>query len=42
VIHFRDGRATLLETVPGVTVEEVRKAAEADLAVSERVSTMAL
>ena len=34
--------ATLLETAPGVTVSQVREATEADLAVSERVSTMAL
>jgi acetate CoA/acetoacetate CoA-transferase beta subunit len=42
VIAFRDGRATLLETAPGVTVEQVREATEAELAVSERISTMAL
>ena len=42
VIAFPGGRATLLETAPGVTVEQVREATEAELAVSERVSTMAL
>ena len=42
VIGFPGGRATLLETAPGVTVEQVRRATEAELAVSERVSTMAL
>jgi len=42
VIGFPGGRATLLETAPGVTVEQVREATEAELAVSERVSTMAL
>jgi acetate CoA/acetoacetate CoA-transferase beta subunit len=42
VIGFPGGRATLLETAPGVTVGQVREATEADLAVSERVSTMAL
>ena len=34
--------ATLLETAPGVTVGQVREATEAELAVSERVCTMAL
>src|SRR5207342_12966 len=42
VIAFPGGRATLLETAPGVTVDQVREATEAELAVSERVSTMAL
>jgi acetate CoA/acetoacetate CoA-transferase beta subunit len=42
VIGFPGGRATLLETAPGVTVGQVREATEADLAVSERVCTMAL
>jgi acetate CoA/acetoacetate CoA-transferase beta subunit len=42
VIGFPGGRATLLETAPGVSVEQVRKATEAELLVSERVSTMAL
>src|SRR4249919_623993 len=42
VIGFPGGRATLLETAPGVTVGQVREATEAELAVSERVSTMAL
>jgi acetate CoA/acetoacetate CoA-transferase beta subunit len=42
VIGFPNGRATLLETAPGVTVGQVREATEADLAVSERVCTMAL
>ena len=42
VIGFPGGRATLLETAPGVTVEQVREATEAELAVPERVSTMAL
>src|SRR5512145_1089219 len=42
VIGFPGGRATLLETAPGVTVAQVREATEADLAVSEHVSTMAL
>ena len=42
VIAFPGGRATLLETAPGVTVEQVREATEADLAVSEHVCTMVL
>jgi acetate CoA/acetoacetate CoA-transferase beta subunit len=42
VIAFPDGRATLLETAPGVTVGQVREATEAELAVSERVCTMEL
>ena len=42
VIGFPGGRATLLETAPGVSVEQVRQATEADLLVPERVSTMAL
>jgi acetate CoA/acetoacetate CoA-transferase beta subunit len=42
VIGFPGGRATLLETAPGVSVEQVREATEAELVVSERVSTMAL
>jgi len=42
VIGFPGGRATLLETAPGVTVGQVREATEAELEVSERISTMAL
>ena len=42
VIAFPGGRATLLETAPGVTVGQVREATEAELAVSERISTMVL
>ena len=42
VIGFPGGRATLLETAPGVTVEQVREATEAELAVSKCVSTMEL
>jgi len=42
VIGFPNGRATLLETAPGVTVERVREATEAGLAVSERICTMEL
>jgi len=42
VIGFPGGRATLLEIAPGVTVEQVREATEAELAVPEHVSTMAV
>jgi acetate CoA/acetoacetate CoA-transferase beta subunit len=40
VIAFPDGRATLLETAPGVSVEQVLAATEAQLALSKDVSTM--
>ena len=42
VIAFPGGRATLLETGPGVSVEQVRAATEADLAVSDKVAEMPL
>jgi acetate CoA/acetoacetate CoA-transferase beta subunit len=42
VIGFAGGRATLLETAPGVTVEQVCEATEAELVISERICTMAL
>jgi acetate CoA/acetoacetate CoA-transferase beta subunit len=38
VIGFPDGRATLLETAEGVTVEEVVAATEADLAIPPELS----
>jgi acetate CoA/acetoacetate CoA-transferase beta subunit len=38
VIGFPDGRATLLETAEGITVDEVIAATEADLAVSPELS----
>jgi acetate CoA/acetoacetate CoA-transferase beta subunit len=38
VIGFPDGRATLLETAEGVTVEEVVAATEAELAISPELS----
>src|ERR671921_1870450 len=41
VIGFPDGRATLLETAEGVTVEEVVAATEADLALSPELSKAA-
>jgi acetate CoA/acetoacetate CoA-transferase beta subunit len=40
VIGFAQGRATLLETAPGVSVREVQAATEADLLVPASVPTM--
>lgn len=42
VIAFPNGRATLVETAPGITVSEVLAATEAKLIVPERVSQMAI
>ena len=42
VIGFPDGRATLRETAPGVTVEQVLAATEAELAVVGQVPEMAI
>lgn len=42
VIGFPGGRATLMETAPGVGVKQVLEATEAKLAVPERVPSMAL
>src|SRR5215468_2378447 len=42
VIAFPDGRATLRETGPGVSVEQVVAATAAELAIPERVPEMAL
>ena len=42
VIGFPGGRATLMETAPGVGVKQVLEATEAELAVPERVPSMAL
>ena len=42
VIGFPGGRATLLETGPGVSADQVVAATEADLAVPDRVPEMAL
>ena len=40
VISFRDGRATVVETAPGVSVEQVRAATECELAVADQVTSM--
>jgi acetate CoA/acetoacetate CoA-transferase beta subunit len=40
VITFPDGRSTLTETAPGVTVAEVIEATEAELIVSPDVKQM--
>ena len=42
VITFRDGRATLVETAPGVSAAQVAAATEAELAVPSQVPVMAL
>jgi acetate CoA/acetoacetate CoA-transferase beta subunit len=42
VISFRDGRATLLETAPGVTNAQVVAATEAELVIPDKVAVMAL
>ena len=42
VIAFPDGRATLAETAPGVSVEQVVAATEAELVVPDHVPEMAL
>jgi acetate CoA/acetoacetate CoA-transferase beta subunit len=42
VIAFPDGRATLMETAPGVSVDQVLAATEAEIAVNDKVSQMAL
>jgi acetate CoA/acetoacetate CoA-transferase beta subunit len=40
VIGFPNGRATLLETAPGVSVKDVLASTEAELAVPDRVPAM--
>jgi acetate CoA/acetoacetate CoA-transferase beta subunit len=42
VIGFPDGRATLLETAPGVTVDQVTAATEANLALPDKIPEMRL
>jgi acetate CoA/acetoacetate CoA-transferase beta subunit len=40
VISFQDGRPTLVETAPGVAVEQVLAATEAELTVSPQLRPM--
>ena len=42
VIAFPKGRATLLETAPGITVRQVLAATEAELVLAENISQMAI
>jgi len=42
VIGFPDGRATLLETAPGVSPAQVVAATEAELAMPDKIPEMAL
>jgi len=42
VIGFAEGRATLLETAPGVTVDQVIAATEARLVTSGKIPEMQL
>jgi acetate CoA/acetoacetate CoA-transferase beta subunit len=42
VTSFRGGRATLLETAPGVTTAQVVAATEAELVIPDKVAVMAL
>ena len=42
VIGFPGGRATLMETAPGVSIQDVIRSTEAELAVPDTVPTMAL
>jgi acetate CoA/acetoacetate CoA-transferase beta subunit len=42
VIAFRDGRATLVETAPGVSAAQVVAATDAELTVPDQVPVMAL
>ena len=42
VIGFSGGRATLMETAPGVSIQDVIRSTEAELAVPDTVPTMAL
>jgi len=42
VIAFPGGRATLMETAPGVSVQQVLAATEAELVVPDKVAEMAI
>jgi acetate CoA/acetoacetate CoA-transferase beta subunit len=42
VIGFPDGRATLRETAPGVSVDQIVAATAAELVIPDRIPEMAL
>jgi len=42
VIGFAGGRATLLETAPGVSVAQVKAATEAELVLTDKIPEMVL
>jgi acetate CoA/acetoacetate CoA-transferase beta subunit len=42
VISFPNGHATLMETAPGVSVDQVRAATTADLMIADRVAEMTI
>jgi acetate CoA/acetoacetate CoA-transferase beta subunit len=42
VIAFPDGRATLIETGPGISAAQVTAATEAELVIPDRVPEMTL
>ena len=42
VIAFPNGRATLMETAPGISVDEVTKATAANLVIPSRIPEMKL
>jgi len=42
VIGFKDGRATLLETAPGISVDQVVSATEAELLTTKNVPEMTI
>jgi acetate CoA/acetoacetate CoA-transferase beta subunit len=42
VIAFRNGRASLMETGPGISVDQVKAATQAELVIPDRVPEMAL
>ena len=42
VISFKDANAILLETAPGVSVQDVLASTEAQLTIAPNVTTMAL
>jgi acetate CoA/acetoacetate CoA-transferase beta subunit len=42
VIAFSEGRATLSERAPGISIEQISEATEAELIIPQRVPEMAL